>query len=502
MYKLEWDMRARWLFAAALAVVGLWAGWTVYTWPHVVQFVPSFAVAYSKGLGQEVVVQVVNQSGHPVDFCASLIGWFPNGTLAKLDDVCGRGEAKASAERIRKYAEAWKNATGEVGVIVLLTYVNGTTPDGNYTLARTAKSFTIQPGGVLRGESVRATIKVKGKPPTQPPKGGQAAALALQSPGQPALQSWPPGSIIQCFQGLNCYVWTLDTVYVSRTGANVPLVAARVSTGWEASLIYNVHVEISIAASSSNYIYFSGGAAITQIVGGVEVPRDYSADIFTLAISDSSFTLNSKMDMWPYQRGPGIVVVGFKGDYALARYKEQICYTSYDPPRTYCYPTGNYIILYVVRPVQPPSSYGEVLSLNSWVGDMFSRVSNYWDSRTEYGGPTVSVNSITTVSENFGTSILALAIPLIELPEDEPMVSIALTLAAGVGASRQVTALGTAYAVLTPPYKDNPRYNLYAVYYLPSVKFEYQGSYYPLPSLFVDVKVSVSTLDRGAEGTT
>jgi len=53
-------MRARWLFAAALALAGLWVA---YTWPHVVQFVPSFAVAYSKWLSQEVVVQVVNQTG-------------------------------------------------------------------------------------------------------------------------------------------------------------------------------------------------------------------------------------------------------------------------------------------------------------------------------------------------------------------------------------------------------------------------------------------------------
>jgi len=87
--------------------------------------------------------------------------------------VCGRGEAKADAERIRKYAEAWKNSPGEVGVIVLLTYIDGASPNG-YTLARTVKSFTIQPDRVLIGESVRATIKVRGEPPAQQPKGNAA----------------------------------------------------------------------------------------------------------------------------------------------------------------------------------------------------------------------------------------------------------------------------------------------------------------------------------------
>ncbi|ABO08187.1 hypothetical protein [Pyrobaculum calidifontis] len=499
MYKLEWDMRARWLFAAALAVAGLWAGWTVYTWPHVVQFVPSFAVAYSRGLGQEVVVQVVNQSGHPVDFCASLIGWFPNGTLAKLDDVCGRGEAKANVERFRKYAEAWKNSPGEVGVIVLLTYVNGTTPDGNYTLARTAKSFTIQPGRVLRGESVRATIKVKGKPPTQPPKGRQAAALALQSPGQMALQSWPPGMMAQCITGsvVVCYYWILDTVYVNQTNTEIPLVAARVSTGWEASLINDVYVNYVLAASSSNYVYFSGGAAITYVVNGVSMPQGYSADIYTLAISDSSFKLSKGLTMIPYQQGPGIVVVGFKGDYAVARYSEVQCIVSIGAS---CAPTNYYAILYMVRPnVTNPTSYGEVLSLSSYVGDMFNLVSKYWNNHTEYGGSDVSVNSITTVSENNGINILALGIPLIKEPQDTIVVNTALNLAVGVGASTQITALGTASAALNT---NNPKYFIYAVYYLPPVKFEYQGGYYPLPSLFVDFRVGVSTLDRDAEGTT
>jgi len=487
-------MRARWLFAAALALAGLWAGWTVYTWPHVVQFVPSFAVAYSNGLGQEVVVQVVNQSGHPVHFCASLIGWFPNGTLAKLDDVCGRGEAKASAERVRKYAEAWKNAPGEVGVIVLLTYVNGTTPDGNYTLARTAKSFTIQPGRVLRGESVRATIKVRGKPPAQPPKGRQqAAALALQSPAQPALQTWPPDIIGQCTPAgfvAFCYYWTLDTVYASQTDTKIPLVAARVSTGWEASLINQVDVGFDLAASSSNYVYFSGGSAVVKIAGASVNVVEYSTDIFTLAISDSSFKLSAGQPMIPYQRGPGIAVVGFIGDYTVARYREVQCTVA--PDIAYCTPTDYYAVLYVMRPnVTKPETYGDVLPLNSDVGNMFNLITQVpWDSRTEYGGTYVYVSSLMTVSETGGIDFFSMSVPLIYPP---PGVVAAYSLAAGIGTTRLLAVVGKASAALNT---DDPRYRIYAVYYLPPVKFEYWGGYYPLPSLFVDFKVD-ATAPRG-----
>jgi len=497
-------MRARWLFAAALALAGLWAGWTAYTWPHVVQFVPSFAVAYSRGIGQEVVVQVVNQSGHPVDFCASLIGWLPNGTLAKLDDVCGKGEAKANAERIRKYAEAWKNAPGEVGVIVLLTYVNGTTPDGNYTLARTAKSFTIQPGRVLRGESVKATIKVRGKPPAQPPKGRQAAALALQSPAQPALQTWPPDIIGQCTSAgyvAFCYYWTLDTVYASQTDTKMPLVAARVSSGWEASLINNVYVKSILAASSSNYVYVSGGAAITKIVGGVEVPQEYSADIFTFAISDSSFELSNDQMMYPEVQGPGIAVVGFYGDYAVARYKEVQCYAL--PDGGSCVPTNYYAVLYVVRPnITKPTSYGEVLPLDSWVGDIFKLASTYWDSRTKYGGTQVIVDSLTTVSETGGIDIFSMAVPVVKSSSGgESPSNIVFDLAAGIGTTKLITVgtfelITVAGIVSAALNTDDPRYRIYAVYYLPPVKFEYQDNYYPLPSLFVDIKVN-ATASRG-----
>jgi len=400
-----------------------------------------------------------------VDFCASLIGWLPNGTLAKLDDVCGRGEARVNVERVRKYAEAWKNSPGEVGVIVLLTYVDGASPDG-HTLARTAKSFTIQPDRVLIGESVRATIKVRGEPPAQPPKGNAA----------------PPD--VKCTLVGSCYYWTLDKVYASETNAPIPLVAARVSDRQSASFIKAVNVELDIPAAFYRYAYFTGGAAVVKNASGDVAVVDYSADIYTLAISNITFSVSKKLVMYPEVQGPGIAVVGFYGDYAVVRYREVQCTAA--PDGSSCTPTDYYAVLYLMRPAQPPAPYGEVLPLDSWVGDMFDMAFEYWHYRMEYDGPFVGVGFASRVS-----------VPLIRPPRGEG--AAVYNLVAGVGVSRVVCTMGAASAKLNT---DDPRYFIYAVYYLPPVKFEYQGDYYPLPSLFVDFRVSAPTLDRDAESTT
>jgi len=299
---------------------------------------------------------------------------------------------------------------------------------------------------------------------------------------------------------LVCFIWTLDTVYASETNTKIPLVAARVYTGLEASLIHNVHVSFVLAATSSNYVYFSGGAAITYIASGVEVSQDYSMDVYMFAISNSSFIMSSNMAMFPYEKGPGIVAVGLYGDYAVARYREVQCTVA--PDIAYCTPTDYYAVLYVMRPnVTQPESYGDVLSLDSCVGDMFNLITQVpWDSRTKYGGTYVYVSSLMTVSETGSIDIFSMSVPLIRPPPGEQVKdNFIYKLAAGVGVSKQINAVGRASATLKT---NDPKYFIYAVYYLPPVKFEYQGNYYPLPSLFVDFRVGVSTLDRGAEGTT
>lgn len=85
------------------------------------------------------MLEVVNGSGHPVPFCASLYGWLPKGSITQLGHVCGEGKARLDVGQLRKYAEEWRGLRREAGVFMLLTHINGTGPHGNSTLARTVK---------------------------------------------------------------------------------------------------------------------------------------------------------------------------------------------------------------------------------------------------------------------------------------------------------------------------------------------------------------------------
>jgi len=83
-----------------------------------------------------------------------------------------------------------------------------------------------------------------------------------------------------------------------------------------------------------------------------------------------------------------------------------------------------------------------------------------------------------------------MSVPMIYPPRG---VAVAYNLAAGIGTTRLLAVVCKASAVLNT---DDPRYRIYAVYYLPPAKFEYQGGYYPLPSLFVDFKVDATASRR------
>ena len=476
-----------WLLAV-LAVGVFWGWWTWYTWPTVVKYVPSFAVSYQKGVGQEAVLEVVNGSGYPVPFCASIYGWLPNGSIIQLGHVCGEGRARLDVGQLRKYAGEWRELRGEVGVFTLLTYINGTGPRGNYTLARAVKSFTIQPQRVLGGENIKATIKVKGKPPAQ--KGGNK--LSLQFP-----PSQIPSNCIYSDTYALCYYWELDRVYASATNTPIPVVVARVPTSWEASKIDFVDIYLAISASQQSYVYVSGGAAIVKR----DTTVGFSADVYTITISDSSFQLSSSKAYSPDTQGPSVVAVGFYGDYALAGFKEKACSTAAGGA-TYCSYTDYYAYMYLMRPYTPPGSsqpvarsYAEVQPLGGWLDEIFKKVASNWDSRTKYGSNYVYVDSITVVQENGGIDILSLAVPIYEVKAWA--LSSVVQLGAGVGVSRQVVAVGKVSAGLIT---SDPRYYLVGIYYKPKVLFEYGGAYYPLPSLFVDVRVySASGLGREAE---
>lgn len=465
-----------------------WAFWVVYTWPAVV-YGPSYAVAYSKGLGQSVVLEVVNESGHPVPFCASLIGWLPNGSLVKLDDVCGVGRADVKTEPVRKYAEAWKSSDWEVGVFVLLTYVNGSR-GGNYTLDRAAKSFVVKPSRVLSGESVKASIKVKGKPPK--------LNKQLVQVGNFQVHFLPKTLPDRCFFSPSerptqtCYYWTLDQQYVTAINQPIPVVAARVASSYAASKIGSVIVAFSAFASSGDKIYFSGSAAIVKSTSSGDVSVDFSADIISFGI-DRDFSVDVRGDLLPATDGQKIVVVGFYGNYSIARFKEVICTSSGG-----CWSTNYYAYMYIMGPVRPGRGYVAIDDLNSDIGNVFSLVSSKWRPKYEYGTASIALDSFDLVMENKGLLTLSLGVPL---PKDAPMpvvgkVDIAGSLAASVGSETTIRAVGYMTAYLKDP--NDVKTSIYARYYMPSVLFEFGGGYYPLPSLFVDVDVyTTSGLGRG-----
>ncbi|MEZ0318371.1 MAG: hypothetical protein ABWK05_00030 [Pyrobaculum sp.] len=481
----------RWVLFAAVALGLGWAFWGVYTWPTVV-YGPSFVVAYSKGVGQSVELEVVNESSQPVPFCATLIGWFPNGSLIKLDDVCGVGRASVKTEPVRKYAEAWRSHDLEVGVFVLLTYINGTDINGNYTWDRAAKSFVIKPSKVLSGENVRALIKVKGKPPKTGKQSVQVGSLQ---------GSFPPNTLLDhCFFSPSeqptqtCYYWTLDQQYVTAINQPIPVVAARVASSYAASKIDNVFIKFLASASSSNKIYFSGSAAIVKSTDSGSVSVDFSIDIISMGI-DRNFNVAIDNAMYPSLEGPKIIVVGFYGNYSIARYKEMICTTT--GGFTHCWSTNTYAYFYIMGPVLPGRGYAGKADLNSDIGNVFNLVTSKWTPNYKYGTFYITLDSLVLVQENKGLPTLSLGIPILK---EAPLpiigkVDIEGSLAASVGTTTTVTAIGYMTAGLKDP--NDYKTSILVKYYMPSVKFEFGGSYYPLPSMFVDVDVyTTSGLSR------
>jgi hypothetical protein len=80
---------ARYVVAGVASVLAVF--WLVYTWPVAVQYLPHFKVEYSNGIGKALQLEVVDESGRPVVFCATLYGWLPNGTYMNIGWRCGKG---------------------------------------------------------------------------------------------------------------------------------------------------------------------------------------------------------------------------------------------------------------------------------------------------------------------------------------------------------------------------------------------------------------------------
>ncbi|AET32115.1 hypothetical protein P186_0664 [Pyrobaculum ferrireducens] len=476
----------RWVLLTAVVTAGvmfLWVGW-----PEVIQYPSGYTITYNRGIGQEVTLEVVNDTGHPVHFCASIFGWYPNGSVVKLDDVCARGVGKIKTDAVRKYAEQWKDLDGEIGVFVILTYINGTDSKGNYTFDNAVKGFTIRPKRVVAGENIKATIKVKAKPPKEKSV-SRASAAILQ---------WPPKSVPtgeQCFPAVGdpnpvttCYNWALETTYVSATNTPVPVVVARVSSS-DAYNLHTVRVALFLAASSQYAVSFSGGSMLTtKNADGSEVTTGFSADIVTLAVT-SDLYLDDYYSYTPYQLGPRIIAIGFYGDYAVVRYRKQACtYT--------CVYLNDYAYMYLVRPRIPITVYKDMQPLDGNLGNVFSMVSSNWAGKTIYGASDVSISATSVVGNSGGISLLSMSVPLLSRP-NIPL-SAVFSLAASLGSQSFSAARGEVYATLQT---NDPRVTIYAVYYRPNPLYEFNNQYYPLPSLFVDVKTyKTSGLGEEPEG--
>jgi hypothetical protein len=483
---------ARLLAIAAAAVALALATWAVYTWPVTVQYFPTYAVTYSKGLWQSFELEVVNETGHPVHFCATLYGWLPNGSFVRIGWGCGKGSKGLDPEPLRRYAEAWRDYRGvEPGVIVLLTYVNGTDHRGRPTLARAAKSFTVQPERVLRGESVRARVVVSGRPPRE--DRSAPAAVMVQS-------GWPPGRIMDprdCIplgDALYCYEWWLDAVNYSALDTRVPTVAARVKAASDAYKVNDIVLSFSIDATTSAAVYFSASAAISG--GGASV--SYSQDIYAVVLSNSKTKNNTST--WglgrfaPCMLGPGVYVVGFYGDVAVARYKEYVVVYIAGGAYDY-YETGYVADMYLARPSASRMQRG-VLALFEGVdwgptddygySRMFNLIESKWNYSVQSDPSAINIDSWDVVSDVGGKLEISIGVPL--LPARLTITSVNVNLAFSAGSETKVRA--HAYAVATLRYDYKYYYRIYGRYYYPNATFEFQGGYYRIPSIFVDISVS------------
>jgi hypothetical protein len=486
---------AKYVAVGAVSMLAVALTWLIYTWPVTVQYFPTYAVTYSRGLWQSFELEVVDETGRPVHFCASMYGWLPNGSFAEIGKRCGVSRRSFDPKALRQYAEAWRGHEGvEPGVIVLLTYLNGTEPDGKPALARTAKGFTIQPERVAKGENVKATIKVKAKPPKSDNKpSGQANTIF-----GPSLQSWPPGRITErCFPGpsttLICYEWRLDTVYYSILDTKVPTMGARIKSANDANYINSIWLYYLIVATSSVAVYFRAGAAIS-FGSSPSASTSYSADVYSIVLRNTSL-INSTASVRiggfiPWE--PGVYVVGFYGDVALVRYKEYLVtypYGNYEP-------TGYVADVYLVRP-SAARMQRSVIALfedvdstptdDSGYSQIFNILSSYWSNNIRWGDWSLTVDSDAIINEVMGLS-LSIGIPMIRYPSG---VNPILTAATGFSFSDQggsyIAPIALLHAGLTSSYDDT--LDIVGWYYYTNTWFEFDNRYYRIPSIFMDLEV-------------
>ncbi len=362
-------------------------------------------------------------------------------------------------------------------------------------LARTAKGFTIQPERVARGENVKATIKVKDKPPKSDnkPSGRENTEFG------PSLQLWPLGRIAEkCIPDYQsktayCYEWRLDTVYYSMLNTKVPTVAARIKSTTDASYIGPIDLYFKIDATKSTAVYFSAGAAIgfgSTTSGSVS----HSADVYTIVLRNTRLRNDTDIagigTFRPLLR-PGVYVVGFYGDVALARYREY--FVSY--PSGASSPTGYVADIYFVRP-SAARMQRNVIALfedvdltptdNSGYSQIFNMISNHWSANYKWGDWYIVVSSDTVIREVGSILELSIGIPIIRYVSG---INPQLIGAVGAGVSSQTDILAQARlkAYLRESYYDT--LDIAGWYYYPNTEFKFGSRSYRIPSVFMDLYV-------------
>jgi len=268
---------ARYVVAGVASVLAVAVFWLIYTWPVAVQYLPYFKVEYSNGIWKTLQLEVVNETEHPVVFCATLYGWLPNGTFMEIGWRCGKGVINLDKRPLDEYVKHYVDIPGDVGVVVFLTYVNGTEGD-KPALARYVASFAVDPRETPKRNVVKATIKVKSR--GAPQRQNAAAKYSLQ---------WPPSQIDEgCYAAdwYMCYYWELDYIYDAGYNIQIPIAAIRVF--YDYYKYYFLFVRAHLKVYGDNYIYFRGSAAIKYKTGST----GYSANIYTIVLREQKVYLD------------------------------------------------------------------------------------------------------------------------------------------------------------------------------------------------------------------
>ncbi len=460
---------ARYVVAGVASVLAVAVFWLVYTWPVAVQYLPNFKVEYSKGIGRVLQLEVVNETGHPVVFCATLYGWLPNGTFMKIGWRCGKGLINLDKRPLDEYVKHYVNIPGDVGVVVFLTYINGTEGD-KLALARYVTSFAVDQRETLRRDVVKVTIKVKSR--GAPQRQDATAKYSLQ---------WPPSrtdeECIVIDGWYLCYYWKLDYIYDVGYDTQFPIAAVRVLNDYYK--FDTLFIRAYLQVSGRNYIYFRGGAAISY--KGVSV--GYSVDIYTMTLREQKVYLNLQADL-EYPSRPVVLAAGFYGDYALARYKEV--------ERSLRCPfgceTGYTADVYMVRPIfQSDGTIKQFVDADYTPSDeygpsrFFITANRYWNYLTARDDYFLYLDSIYIKNSVNGVDIFLVGIAR---PFKTP-IPIDTSLTVGVGQVQQTEALAAALAILREVYRRTN--DVEGRYYMSNAEFRVGGYDTRISSLLVDV---------------